>query len=831
MSAKERIIICAVVVWLWVSFSRIGFAGAVGNDARAVRTSALKDLITSVEGTPKEPARIFKTKDGYLRFIGAAPSTYFAVATGTPEEMADAFLGKWRNLFVNKSSSVEFQKIRVKTQNGRSYVRYQQIYAGLEVFAAEMIVQVNSSGGIDAVISDIMRDTGALDTKNVLLEPAIDALTAQKKGIEFLSEQHKKLEFEASAPALMIYAPEVVGNKGVARLVWQMQVVNVGEPLVKENVFIDAHSGEIAFHYSLIYSAMNRQIYDCNSGIWYYENSNWPTGIPDVDQAYDYLGDTYHFYDVNHGRDSYDDAGANLVAFVRHNMSGASWSGGSMTIGEGFATDDVIGHEFTHGVTECESALIPNSGESGAINESFCDMWGEWIDQTNGDDAPEVKWYIGEDTIVGSFRNMKNPHEFDDPELLYEQDYWDWGSNVHKNKGVGNKLCYLLTDGDYFRGHTITGMGISKTADLFYECQTGLIPRACDYYDLYQVITYAAKTLEMTWDERVNIEEACQAVAIANDPLVHWWKLDEGSGTIAYDSVDDKNGTLTNMDPLTDWVTGKRDGALEFDGVNDYVALGPIDALALQGNTVTISAWIKPDDVSRNYSPILTQGYACYWGYYLCLNGANPTFCLYGVSAVSDEPIYADEWYHLAGTYDSKKLKIYVNGVLKATQDYPECTGGSFNAYIGSDEQQYNHFQGIIDDVRVYRRAVDVDEILDKMFYGTSKFSVKNTSGVRVAWFDDLGNLFLKGSKQTNWQPPSDETSEFITKNDSGSPVAYINDSGNLYLQGSLTVGQTPIATSADEFRVLDSTGADVAIIDTTNGDIKIKGKLYEQNP
>jgi hypothetical protein len=506
-----------------------------------------------------------------------------------------------------------------------------------------------------------------------------------------------------------------------------------------------------------------------------------------------------------------------------------------------------VGHEFTHFVINCTSQLIINSGESGAIAEALCDMWGEWIDQTNGagNDAPDVKWKLGEDRYGGAIRSMKNPPEFNcspyytcdqqHPDYYKRQGYWyeetETGGDhfAHHNNGVGNKLCYLLTDGDYFRGYTITGMGISKTADLFYECQTGLIPCACDYNDLYQVITYAAKTLEMTWDERVNIEEACQAVAIANDPLVHWWKLDEGSGTIAYDSVDGKNGTLTNMDPLTDWVTGIRDGALDFDGIDDYVSLGPIDAL--KDKTVTISAWIKPYDVSPYFSPVLTQCQG-WWGYYFGLGGNKPALGLNYDAAISGEPINVNEWYHLAGTFDSKKLRIYVNGVLKNTCEPVYTTGYNCNAYIGYGVTDYEyHFKGIIDDVRVYRWGVDVDEILDKMFYGTSKFSVKNISGVRVAWFDDLGNLFLKGNKQTTWQDPSPQVDEFIIKRSDGVPVAYINDSGNLYLQGSLTVGQTPIATPADEFRVLDSTGADVAIIDTTNGDIKIKGKLYEQNP
>jgi len=208
------------IVFIVIGFSSKTFGQSSSDVTVQARTSALKDLITSVEGQPKEPIRIFKTKDGYLRFIGAAPSTYFAIAPGTSEKVANEFIGKWRNLFVNESSAVEFQKIRVKTQNGRSYVRYRQMYSGLEVFGAEMIVQVNAGSRVVAVISDIMRDTTALDTGIVSLEPAIDTLTAQEKAVEFLAGQYGQLRFTASAPVLMIFEPLVVGDTGPTQLVW-----------------------------------------------------------------------------------------------------------------------------------------------------------------------------------------------------------------------------------------------------------------------------------------------------------------------------------------------------------------------------------------------------------------------------------------------------------------------------------------------------------------------------------------------------------------------------------------------------------------------------------
>ncbi|MBL7154084.1 MAG: M4 family metallopeptidase [Phycisphaerae bacterium] len=856
MSTKDRIIAWALVVWVGFGWWSGPTAESASSRPPAKPNAGLRELLDSEEGAANEAARVFKAKDGYLRFIGAAPSTRFGVGAGGAEEQADAFVKRWRNLFVNESATVQFERKRVRTRAAHSYVRYRQKYRGLEVFAGEMIVQVNAAGGIEAVMSDIMRDTRALDNRAVSLNPSIDSSTAQKMGIEFLGEQHKELEFEASDATLMIYALEVVGNSGQPRLVWKMEVGNIGEPLVKELVLIDAHTAEVAFHYSLIWRSMSRDIWDyegrTHSPVQSRQEGEDPYGITDVDLAYDYLGDTYDFYYANHSRLSYDGSDADLVAKVRYDEEDARWYGTFMRIGSGFATDDIVGHEFTHGVTESESDLI-YYGESGAISEAFSDMWGEWIDQSNGagDDSPGVKWYIAEDCEIDAFRNMKNPPEFNcsewttcdrqHPEYYKQPGFWyeenETGSDhfVHHNCGVGNKLCYLLTDGDTFRSYTVEGMGIEKTADLFYECQVGLLPKAADYYDLYHAVAQAAKNLGMTPAERTNIEKACQAVEIATDPVAHWWKLDETSGTTAEDSVGEKDGTLQDMDPETDWVDGWIDGALRFDGVDDRVSMDQLHAL--EGPLVTISAWICPDSLP-SYSPIVTQYISNGDGYdlYLWDNG-KPTFCIDGASYVgSDSAIDADEWSHVAGTYDGSDLKIYVNGVLEGTTACADKTGVATSAYIGYGLYLSSYFIGKIDDVRVYRAPADLDEILDKMYYGTSKFSVLDESGVRVAWFDDLGNLFLKGSltkleREDATRPSATADDEFIVQDSTGNLAVINATTGDMEIWGFLKLDsasqwEDPDGAE-DEFIIYNDQGNPVAYIGEL-GDVYLKGRLYE---
>lgn len=161
---------------------------------------------------------------------------------------------------------------------------------------------------------------------------------------------------------------------------------------------------------------------------------------------------------------------------------------------QGMVTDDIVAHEFTHGVTKYESALA-YSGESGAINESFSDIWGELVDLTYGSDSPSDDWLIGEGSSIGVIRDMDEPHTYGDPEIYLEANYWYSGGDsstfVHTNSGVGNKVCHLLVAGDSnFRGSsfsplsTTRNVSIAATVKLFYEVQVNRLLSSADYLDL-----------------------------------------------------------------------------------------------------------------------------------------------------------------------------------------------------------------------------------------------------------------------------------------------------------------------------------------------------------
>ncbi|MBX9685217.1 MAG: M4 family metallopeptidase, partial [Candidatus Obscuribacterales bacterium] len=188
------------------------------------------------------------------------------------------------------------------------------------------------------------------------------------------------------------------------------------------------------------------------------------TGNPDVDRAYDYTGDVREFYMKEYGRNSIDGKGMKFVSTVNYgqNFENAFWDGKQMTYGrpgpdspfKTFILRDVAGHEITHGITEME-ANTKYFGQSGALNESYSDVFGALVDQyAKKQTADKASWVVGEgiwqDNVKGrGLRDMANPGTAyndpaigKDPQPAHMKNYVKtWGDNggVHINSGIPNK--------------------------------------------------------------------------------------------------------------------------------------------------------------------------------------------------------------------------------------------------------------------------------------------------------------------------------------------------------------------------------------------------------
>jgi hypothetical protein len=202
----------------------------------------------------------------------------------------------------------------------------------------------------------------------------------------------------------------------------------------------------------------------------------------------------------------------------------------------------------------------------------------------------------------------------------------------------------------------------------------------------------------------------------AQADLVGWWRLDEGSGNIAYDSSGNgRDGTL-NGDPQ--WVTGFLGGALDFDG-DDYVDTGYTENLA----NWTIAAWVKSPAAPSSDSPSgplhREQNYQFNW------NHSDATFR--GAAALNVggtwyaakyEPLEADTWYHLAATYDGENFIAYRDGVMITNNSAPSGSPNSESntLKLGRHAAAAQFFTGTVDDARVYNEALTESDIKSIMF-------------------------------------------------------------------------------------------------------------------
>ena len=200
--------------------------------------------------------------------------------------------------------------------------------------------------------------------------------------------------------------------------------------------------------------------------------------------------------------------------------------------------------------------------------------------------------------------------------------------------------------------------------------------------------------------------------------LVGHWTLDTVDDREVRDNSRGQNVGTLRGDPQT--VTGKMGGALAFDGDEDHIVIGNEPRFDASSG-VTVAAWIKVNAFDKPWQAIVTKGdnawriqrnneedtleFACTG---LNIPGGNQYGSLYGPRAIS-----TDRWYHVAGVYDGKKMSLYVDGVLDASQD----ASGSINmtdvpVLIGANAEMPDRFwNGALDDVRVYNYALSGAEV------------------------------------------------------------------------------------------------------------------------
>lgn len=488
---------------------------------------------------------------------------------------------KARRFFSNNKSLLrigepdqELQLAKAETMtDGTQVLRFQQTFAGLEVWPAQVVTNVAQDGRLTTM-------TGAYvpTPEGLVLNAAVatgEAVRVAWAHIGLLPPNNRP------DPVLKIYAE----NGAAKELAYEVMVEG---GMRDSQVFVSAISGKVLKAISKICTGAvtgsgvglvsstplplnlwqsgatfyaidtSKPMYDATTGagrIIIYNNGNagdaglasspivtsssqFSFGDPEAASALYCLGIVYNFYQSEFGRNSYDDAGATMIGVVRYAdpagtpMNNAFWNGARKFMAFGNADKlagalDVVAHEMTHAVVNTTADLLYQN-QSGALNESFADIFGEgaeWKSSSTSD------WIIGSN-LNAPIRNMKDPSSMQIglgrsyPEKMSEfisdtdpflNNFPDRDAGgVHLNSSIPNHAFYLLVEG--LPGG---GIGRAKAHKIFYSTLTTKLSKNSDFYDLRAGAVLSANELYGSGSvESQKVKAAFDAVEIFEPAIV-----------------------------------------------------------------------------------------------------------------------------------------------------------------------------------------------------------------------------------------------------------------------------------------------------------------------
>ena len=423
---------------------------------------------------------------------------------------------------------------------GQTHVKLQQYHNGIAIVGGEFYVHLDEKAGeVNGFNGHFTPDQGLperplLDAKSALLKTARDA---DINGGRVLDQPE------------LVY---VVANDSKVYLAWSAHIAYVGAqgPAV-DRVFASALDGDLVTMHPTLYNAMYRKIYNGN-----HTNPDYPTlpgtlmfqeGATSSSDAaawdcYVNFGYTYNYFKTRFNRDSFDNAGAQLIGTVHVGTDwvNAYWNGTQMVFGDGDGTQstylskalDIVAHELTHAVTD-RTADLAYQSESGALNEAMSDIFAAGAEVYKVGSVNSNTWLVGEAawtpaTSGDALRYMNNPtadgYSKDYyPERLYpsctpssSNDY----CGVHGNSGIGNLAFYLLSQGGtHPRGKTtvnVPAITITKAEQIFYRAlTTGLMTSTTNFQGARNATKTAAEQLYGVGGAESTAVTACwDAVAV-----------------------------------------------------------------------------------------------------------------------------------------------------------------------------------------------------------------------------------------------------------------------------------------------------------------------------
>ncbi len=431
--------------------------------------------------TPEERARVFLSAHGGMLGMSAAERHLAANPTAA----------------TSGAPASALQLANVATDHiGATHVKFNQTFKGLKVFGAQLLVHMNERG-ITAVNGSFIPGI-AVDTF-----PAVNAGAAAKQALDAVSKSKggAGAKLSIAGTELAIYRTGLFeGYNGANVLAHGIKISDESGPL--EQVWISAATGAELNRIPLRHEALYRRVYaprydSSNPDLFVVRDEKDPIASPNpiFEGLFQFTGQTYNLFGSAFGRDSFDGVGAIMrtVYLVNSICPNAYWDGATTNYCPEIDGDDVVAHEWGHAYTQFTHDLV-YSFQSGALNESYSDVWGETVDLLNNMDgeggsandkpAPDgQRWLIGEDVAgAGPLRDMWTPTSEDlgpisdpSPDKVSSEVYQctpDDGGGVHTNSGVPNHAYAMLVDGKTFNGQTVTGIGLTKAAHIYFRAMT-----------------------------------------------------------------------------------------------------------------------------------------------------------------------------------------------------------------------------------------------------------------------------------------------------------------------------------------------------------------------
>ncbi len=521
--------------------------GSVATTAAAqsgAAAAANPELALEIEADGQVTLRQDKTTGGTsLARVDRGGDLYPQGRNLLPADKVQAFLERHGAVFGITDAASQLRIIGMDgDQFGNSRVKYQQMHGDVPVFGAQMYGHVSADGRLTAVNGKYIPDVGLPTTPSVSSSAAADTAIATVTGQQ--PSARKNVELEANPGSLVVYRTNLTrGTSGQNHLAYEVEVTHGSA--VREFVYVDAFDGKVVDQITGIHGLKDRRVYQSSYDpadpdgptLQWQEGDLRPAANPTIEDQVAGAGHSYNlFFNLSGG--TYRSWDGNDARMVTVNTDptivcpNANWNGTSTNYCEGTSSDDVIAHEWGHAYTQETSGLI-YAWQSGALNESYSDIWGETVDLINnresfssidtavlgnngprsqdetvcssftnetptGDDS--IRWLMGEDAKAFSplppigdaaIRDMWNPMCSGGVAFFGDAGHVDSpryhcstsdGGGVHSNSSINNRAFALLTDGNvvthddegnpFAMPVTVQGIGITKAAHIFWRANS-----------------------------------------------------------------------------------------------------------------------------------------------------------------------------------------------------------------------------------------------------------------------------------------------------------------------------------------------------------------------